>query len=596
MFFRIYRSDGNEHSELLELGRNLQRGNDSLTRSKVHILGDCGSGKTTLVRTMLDLQGKPTSANHVVGVHNATLKGQAEVSIWDHGGHTSCQKLTDLFIKPEPAVFVIVADLTSAIHIQQISRWLTFIKSRMCSIPGRTRVLVVGSHADVVVPASVTVSWHSVKESFKDDVDFISPEIVRLTSTDAVAVGALVQTLIEALSSITRTLPGVLLSSCRQLLALLPELRKASKWCNWPDFVQAAKPALEPFGYSEEKLRVVTRQLASIGELVFCELEGPMKDVVIIDIGVLCGILRAFGTSHSPASLTEFHGKCSRGPLPLAEIAQLTKQSAPNFCAWLPLLEQLKLAYGFEQQDAQQKIHYFLFPHMLLHDQSADLFKPDPTFDVHAGFELTSSQTNTMLLPGLFPRLQVHLCRKFGPGSTAKGKLASSFSMSVFQNGFWCSNGTQALIRFSESLQSIIVHVRSAQQKGPCFDLLNAIEFIILDELVKSGEVPIIKRICSVTHLRTYFPEPYCYDVATIHHARDSGDKFVTGDGVVDAVLDFLSPAEIQNRRRSNSMPGPAPQISSKSCLYLCLFLTVPRPAKCDVARRKAGLVRRASQ
>ena len=104
----------------------------SVTKHKIIFVGDAGVGKTSIINRIVDNPFKDTYEMSI-GVDfmskNLNYKGQnIKLLLWDSAGQEKYKGLIPSYVRNSSIVFI-VYDITSKTSFNNVSSWITFIKS-----------------------------------------------------------------------------------------------------------------------------------------------------------------------------------------------------------------------------------------------------------------------------------------------------------------------------------------------------------------------------------------------------------------------------------------------------------------------------------
>ena len=514
----IFRADQNEAGELRSYGPKIQLGQDALNRTKLCLLGHSAVGKSTVAAALSrDPNFVPGRLSEGVNVTQTRLEGGTYVSIWDFAGREIFHAMHDALLPSDSALFLVLFDLRAAEEQQaeQLSYWLRLVSSRFApgSLP---KVVLVGTHRDLAPSDTTAAIPPRVLAEFGTVVDFRSPEVVLVASADAAAMAALSALAEATLAAIARQVQIPTPSVCKTLVECLDVSEQGgyqTRWLPWRDYARMVQPYVEPFGCSEDKLRLATRHLHRISRIVFVEAGGPSQDFVITNTAVLQALL---GANLCSEQSQPFVQASSQGPVPLVDLARLVPLLAAP--ASLALLEHMQLCYSYEHVDMQRRrTVFYVFPMLLQQGQPRDLWGKSDAFDSHAGCKVSvvGSGSRQTIPEGAFCRVQVQLCRRLGPRSSGPNMHHANFALSLWHGGLWCANGIQAMVRLAPDRSSVLVHARATRNRSACAELVSTIEASIIETLHASPGFIVKKQICNPTHLQAYMADPQCFEAET---------------------------------------------------------------------------------
>ena len=119
----------------------------SVTKHKIIFVGDAGVGKTSIINRIVDNPFKDTYEMSI-GVDfmskNLNYKGQnIKLLLWDSAGQEKYKGLIPSYVRNSSIVFV-VYDISSKTSFNNVSSWITFIKSIE-----NTRLVLCGNKIDL---------------------------------------------------------------------------------------------------------------------------------------------------------------------------------------------------------------------------------------------------------------------------------------------------------------------------------------------------------------------------------------------------------------------------------------------------------------
>ncbi|XP_070176153.1 death-associated protein kinase 1-like isoform X2 [Littorina saxatilis] len=441
--------------------QQLKESPTTLPRIKLKVLGSTGVGKSLLIESLkcgflgsffrrrlpnstansVKVKGKlsrqfslPTPLNYSIGnptytkgieIHQATIAGAGDFSIWDFSGYEPYYMLYDHFLGDINCLHLVTFSLQDSADEQlaQVIFWLNFLKARVppalpigyCGqLMNTPRVLLVATHADKAgcsrnsrgeyVSVEAATLHQKVTQMFKYDINLAE----RLYIIDAqVATSADMKALKNALGQekkdVVNTLPkstGLLDATVLQL----PVWRRENHIypvLTWPQLSDAVRSKVNPLA-ADDHIKILVEQLQLMGEVVYLESEaGP--DLVVLSPRWLCVDIIGSLMSHDKISQARITG-CFTAD----EFQLLFPEIDAHYL--LQVLEALEVCTQCEVDGDVE----FEFPCLNFIETLTGLWqKDDERYNnaVYGGVRLHTSFQSGAQLKYLFPRIQVFLRR-----------------------------------------------------------------------------------------------------------------------------------------------------------------------------------------
>jgi hypothetical protein len=182
----------------------LESGATQVTAIRIYLCGDEKVGKTTLVtslpytETHLHIEDRPRTKG--IEISQVEVASEKRCRVFDFAGQFEYRVHHDLFMLPESALFVVLFNVGNPADAPtQLRYWLRYICS-VCPREAKPRVLLVGSHADLLPtdnsrPQAIdrtAKALSRVRVDFRSDVSFVeAPDNLLVNCQDPTTLGPL---------------------------------------------------------------------------------------------------------------------------------------------------------------------------------------------------------------------------------------------------------------------------------------------------------------------------------------------------------------------------------------------------------------------
>ncbi|KAI3859371.1 hypothetical protein MKX03_010856 [Papaver bracteatum] len=495
------------------------------------------------------------------GIRIKTIKDDdVKISIWDLPGQHEYYALHDLMFPGHGSAsfFLIVCsfyrkpqnrELKSSAEIEEdLLYWLRFVVSNSRRAGPQSllpNVTIVLTHFDKIVQPSESLQTtiHSIqklRERFQGFVEFY-PTVFTVDARSSSSVGKLTHHLRKTSKTILQRVPRVY-ELCNDLIQVLSNWRSenskpAMRWKEFCELCQVKVSALrirsrhDNVEKVEIRRRAMAHSLHHIGEVIFFEELG----FLILDCEWFCGevlshLVKLDCRNQPPLEKSGFMRKKDlekilKGSLQ-SHIPGMNSKVFDNLEAGdlVGMMLKLELCYEQDQGDTNSPL---LIPSLLQEgrgrSQKWQISLPDCTY---TGLHLECADSNhTLLTPGFFPRLQVHLHNKI---FKSQNQLGATYSLEKYL--------------ISLSINGIYVRVELGGQLSYHIDVLacstkNLTETL---RLLRQLVIPTIQSLCHGVTLTENVLRPEC--VKNLIPPRYRKSQFVHLQKLKDAVLSV--PAE----------------------------------------------------
>ena len=300
------------------------------TFSKSVLTGNRGAGKTTLAKVInerakshfniLRFGNVKQVVSHTAGIVQSLVDSWevGKMVLYDLAGHseyhTSHFAVMEIVMQQSPATFINVIDLnnTDSEITRQLHYWLNFIDNATCKTSGKSCVIVVGSHADLLTNEQIkeksSFIVHLVLKKLRrqDLVGFVAVDCRKI---DSLGTREFISLLNKSHKVITAKAPSISYY-CHLLYAFLKSKPELMSTCTLQEIISAVAHDKDSLLSSET--HILTELLVSLsdkGMIIFIQnQQQPEKSWVVVDIEQILkeidGILFAPRSLVARASIT----------------------------------------------------------------------------------------------------------------------------------------------------------------------------------------------------------------------------------------------------------------------------------------------------
>ena len=308
--------------------------------TKLILTGDSGAGKTTIAELIIFLareSSSPVAVDHVTNVqcftagivpHHIESK-LGNFVLYDFAGqqeyYSSHAAILEQVMCKSAAMFLCMIDLskTNESICQSLQYWLTFINNACSTVEGRSSLLIIGSHADLVQSSDEMeekrLMLHkiaNVRVKYQEYAGFVTMDC-RKTNTNASRM--LISILMKSRGSIIVSQPAVSFY-CHLLYAFLcTKLNKVS--CTLLDLISAINREKDtPLPSDPSILTEFLTVLSDKGLILF--LKHPKSSWIVIKMNSLLNEIN--GTLFAPPHFREYCGLASNtGIVPISNLLKV---------------------------------------------------------------------------------------------------------------------------------------------------------------------------------------------------------------------------------------------------------------------------------
>ena len=474
----------------------------------IFITGDGGVGKSTLLKSMFSSNrwilriffgAKPVTDvdEKTVGIipYEIVTKEFGRVIFYDFAGQpefyaSHCAVLENALQTSHPIVLYL-ADLRESEQkaVDSIVRWMTLVQNQCTNLKDKAHVIVVGSHADVLIgrsedPHAKESTFASVFKSFSK-LEFVSFTAMDCRFADTSEIKQ-VKKLIQKSSAIIRSPETVSLNAHTFYIYLLESFKndlavslKAVEERIHRDLNEVkserTKNLLSFIPNTLSHLQKICDQLSKKGLILYLHNKKTLANSFIIcDRATL--LSRVTGTVFAPES---FHQHCklasSTGVVPLSKLSK--EFESYNIEMLIAFMSHLELCFEItdkevldivreHEQDSEQGGRYLFFPGLITLDIPEQVWKEDPTMSCHSGWIIECAQDIQFFDPRCLQVLILRLVFTFNlaPARKIQEHVPSLQRLcSVWKNGiFWCDDdGVNSLLQLSNSGRAFVLKMRS---------------------------------------------------------------------------------------------------------------------------------------
>ena len=562
---------------------------------KVFVVGNPTAGKSTLTAALQKeasfllrafSAGKRVSEvdGKTAGVipHEFESKKYGRITIYDFAGHrefyNSHAALLQNAVQYSPPVFIVVVDLTEddkAIK-ENILYWLSFLENQCTTADSKPHVIIVGSHADVLVArgedprgkAHIVESLRSNHFTSLEYAGFVPMNCQYAASTGMNDLRVSLKNSCdqlrrqETINFSAHCLQTFLVNKFQDRTALqINEVRdvllevQESVSSNLQRFVTFIPTNIH-------LLSCVCNELNDRGHILF------LKDTVNIDSSwVIMNkevlLSEVTGTIFAPRG---FKQHCqlatSTGVVPFFKIADRFRRHNPKmlvgflshleFCHEIFDKEVLKLISESDKQETtgyfSTSERYFFFPSLVRLSVPEEIWDPRPDFKFNSGWILKCARPEQFFTARFFQVLLLRLAFEFAfPQHEEEEEVDSEFpairrKCSVWKNGIYWGNrdGVEVLAEVVEPNKVVIVLLRCHEVSPECLRLRS----MIIQKVLKAAD-----EFCSKVKTIESFVDPS--EIVSLPTSGVVKSKEMSSVGSVSKSLSELS----QHQSRSHVRP-----------------------------------------
>ena len=485
------------------------------TPQKILVVGNAGAGKTSLIQS-LESEGEKSKEQcepqPTAGIIPSNFQSDiyGPVIWYDFAGqreyYASHEAILHNLIAFSPPVVLLVVDISKKeAHVRHdLLYWLSFIKAQCTSTRGKPRLIVIGSHVDIIkkqgidpntwklrqvtgnvklvgeIPMDCRESRSSAINELQKRLKSSSSQLRRDTvvgftchcfyiflldrfdSKPAITVQQIIDAIDEAattdeldyvfdsgsassLSSDDNELSSDLDYQVSDIIHLLPEKSETIQFCE--DLNDRGHIILVKDPYQYEHSWVILNKeeiLTSVNGTIFAPLEFMEHKMLASSTGVV------------PYSKLVIHFPNFNPNMLIGFLSHL------EFCHEIKDREVLKLIYksATKSNDLER---YFFFPGLVSITRPQGVWRPNKCFNYKCGFILHCSETNMFFTPRFLQVLILRLAFTFSLiPCTRSFSPAIERRCRVWKNGIsWINeNGIESVIEVLEDFQAVVVMLR----------------------------------------------------------------------------------------------------------------------------------------
>ena len=466
---------------------------------KIFVIGNPTVGKSTLVAALkkeVPFIGRFMSSRilnveeKTSGVipHDYKSRTYGRVSFYDFAGHKeyhdSHAALVENSIYSTSSIFLIVIDLSKSDEDIQsnVLYWFSFLDNQFHSGSCRPHVILVGSHADILLSRSEDPKEKAIKLATLcryEHFNVVGTVALDCRYSYSSGINELRKCL-EKFCKFVRTQERLNLNAHCFYAFLINNFKEdaAVSLQTIQEKIQSHQCHSETLIFLPEslnELQAVCRELSDRGHLLFMEHNYISESWIIIDKVALLSHVN--GTMFAPVGF-KMHRQLSSctGVVPLSKIASIFSNYDPKmlskfmshfeFCHEINDQETLKLI-NEQYSDMSQEEAYFLFPHLIILNAPEKVWKPNRHLNNSFGWILECTHPehflNSRFLHVLMLRLLFAFPLSKSPEEAEKSTPAIQRECSVWKNGlFWgSSSGMEFLVEVQSDNKAVIFLMRS---------------------------------------------------------------------------------------------------------------------------------------
>lgn len=284
--------------------------------------------------------------------------------------------------------------------------------------------------------------------------------------------------------------------------------------------------------------------------MVYFDNDAQLRNVVVLNPTWLG--TQVFGPILSPANLASPQLKSDTGLVSLSDLQTVFFQWDAS--SVVNLLEHFQLCTPLNASRQQ-----FLFPSLIKMESHLGLWEKDVDHSVYAGVHVECKSKSDVFTPGLFPLLQVSLCKAFTDAVDGQ-------ELVVWSDGLkYCKSCVQVHLTVKEPHKNIQLLVRGTEEsRKECYVLFQYVYATVVKNIrYLCHGTDISTHVLSVEQLRNHIKSPYSYPSSDIHQAkRDSCSlSHPTIPGLHETVLDLVW-CGWSDTLESDNFTAPCPTLS----------------------------------
>ncbi|XP_072020753.1 uncharacterized protein [Amphiura filiformis] len=473
---------------------------------KLFICGDCCAGKTTLKKSLVrdrkrsgssslplalsalvhvrggahqETEDSPSKATVGIDIEKHLIPFAGNCCIWDCAGHIEYHVTHGMFLGVRNAIFLVPYDLTHSHEEQtnEINYWLSFIKCAHDSPDTKPKVVLVGTHLDVLKESAADViNWadqnlENAKRTFRNYLDILDKSIsLDARDGDSPEIANLRMELGQKANEIktSTNVPKLISQITRK--DRLEVWRKDNKVLPVKSFVRKIQQDIVPHQPIDD-IELATTYMHDMGEIYEAKFavddQKPAEFKVVLDTRWLSKDIIAPALARDDVNYRDADIRClpSKVYYSREELVEHFKDVDSGDEA-IRFLQHLRLLFRIHKSDRGTATgEKFMVP-ARLDDKEAGLLGSKWTeekgpFPENYGRCIKCKGVADMIVPSVFPYLQHYILEKICEGKENRYKISSSFLR------FVTADGIQGIVQLTKDKKAIIVAVRGEQTRKP---------------------------------------------------------------------------------------------------------------------------------
>ena len=509
---------------------------------KVFLVGNPFAGKSTLTAALQNeasvLVPKPFRSKKVTGVdertagvipHDFNSKKYGRVTLYDLAGqrefYGSHSALLQNAIQSSAPVFLLVVDL--CVDCKEIESnilyWLAFVENQCTHVHGKPQLIVVGSHADVLIqkgedlsPKEKVIVQSTSRQLNIDFAGFVAMDCQYSGSSGMTKLQRYLKTscdsvrVVDCISFNAHCFLALLLDTFQKTAAI--QVRDVRTIVTESEHGKCSKlSAYVPV--NPVTLNNICTELNDRGHILFLKDAADIENSWII-IDKVALLSEVNGTIFAPE---DFKQHCqlatSTGVVPLDKIVE--QFPTHNHDMLIGFLSHLEFCHKLSDHEILQLIgkenqkdncgSYFLFPALIKLEAPSKVWELKYHLSYHSGWVLQCSKLKQFYTPRFFQVLLLRLAFSCAFPQT-ESEINDEFpalqrKCSIWKNGiYWGTrDGVEALVEVVEQNNAILFLTRSHELKPSCLRLRST----VIQKIVKAA-----KEFCPKVDTHEFFIAP----------------------------------------------------------------------------------------